>query len=145
MMSMNLIYIAILNIKGADYCCITSRISNSEATNLMQNIGSGEKKKQSIAKYINPLSHRKVFKEILILSHMEIENKINFTTTKTLFFLEDIDMKKELVCNKIYSGEKNYKYCYLHNDHKFKPLHIMLPKTSACVKRMYFLIKDDDL
>ena len=86
MMSMNLIYIAILNIKGADYCCITSRISNSEATNLMQNIGSGEKKQQSIAKYLNLLSHRKVFKEILILNHMEIENKTNFTTIKTLFF-----------------------------------------------------------
>ena len=41
---------------------------------------------------------------------------------------------------------------YLHNDHKVKPLHIMLPKTSAYVKRydeqtkwMYFLIKDDDV
>ena len=45
---MNLIYIAILNIKGADYCCITSRISNSEATNLMQNIGSGEKKNKAL-------------------------------------------------------------------------------------------------
>ena len=85
-MSLNLIYIAILNIKGADYCCIKSRISNSETTNLMQNIGSGEKKQQSIAKYIKLLSHRKVLKEILILSHVEIENKINFTTIKTLFF-----------------------------------------------------------
>ena len=52
----------------------------------MQNIGSGEKKQQSIAKYLNLLSHRKVFKEILILNHMEIENKTNFTTIKTLFF-----------------------------------------------------------
>ena len=41
---------------------------------------------------------------------------------------------------------------YLHNDHKVKPLHIVLPKTSAHVKRydeqtkwMYFLIKDDDV
>ena len=40
--------------------------------------------------------------------------------------------------------------CY--NDHKVKPLHVMLPKTSAYVKRydgqtkwMYFLIQDDDL
>ena len=30
--------IAILNIKGADYCCIISGISKSEAINLMQNI-----------------------------------------------------------------------------------------------------------
>ena len=40
----------------------------------------------------------------------------------------------------------------MYNDHKVKPLHILLPKTSAYVKRydrqtkwMYFLIKDDDL
>ena len=32
---MNLNDIAILNNKGADYCCIISRISKSEAINLM--------------------------------------------------------------------------------------------------------------
>ena len=31
MMSMNLRHIAILNIKSANYCCIISRISKSEA------------------------------------------------------------------------------------------------------------------
>ena len=38
MMSMNLSNIAILNIKSADYCCIISGISKTEAINLMQNI-----------------------------------------------------------------------------------------------------------
>ena len=37
MMSMNLSDIAILNIKGSDYRCITSGISKKEAINLMQN------------------------------------------------------------------------------------------------------------
>ena len=37
MMSMNLSDIAILHIKGSDYCCIISGISKSEAINLMQN------------------------------------------------------------------------------------------------------------
>ena len=37
MMSMNLSDIAILNIKSADYRCIISGISKSEAINLMQN------------------------------------------------------------------------------------------------------------
>ena len=50
-------------------------------------------------------------------------------------------------------GGKHYRYliCYSYNDNKVKPLHIMLPKTSAFVKVydaqtkwMYFLIKDDD-
>ena len=43
MMSMNLSDIAILNIKSADYCCIISGISKSEAISLMQNIDMIEK------------------------------------------------------------------------------------------------------
>ena len=38
MMSVNLSGIAILGIKSADYRCIISRISKSEAINTMQNI-----------------------------------------------------------------------------------------------------------
>ena len=37
MLSMNLSDIAILSIKGSDYCCIISFISQNEAINLMQN------------------------------------------------------------------------------------------------------------
>ena len=37
MISVNLSNIAILDIKGADYCRIISRISKNEAINLMQN------------------------------------------------------------------------------------------------------------
>ena len=68
-----------------------------------------------------------------------------------LNILETIE--KVLVSNKISFGEKNYKYFigYLYNDYKVKPLHIMLPKTSAYVKhydgetkRMYFFIEGDD-
>ena len=60
---------------------------------------------------------------------------------------------KLLQLGKIYFDEKNYKYLigYLHNDHKVKLLHTMLPKTSAYVKIyngltkwLYFLIEDDD-
>ena len=35
---MNLSEIAILNIKGVDYCCIVSGISKSQVINLMENI-----------------------------------------------------------------------------------------------------------
>ena len=34
---MNLSDIAILNIKGSEYCCIISRISRNEVINLMEN------------------------------------------------------------------------------------------------------------
>ena len=37
MMSINLSDIAILNIKGFDYCCIISLIRKNEAIHLMQN------------------------------------------------------------------------------------------------------------
>ena len=72
---------------------------------------------------------------------------------KVLFFLEDVDIKKLLVSNKISSGKKNYKFFigYLHDD-KVKSLHIMLPKTSAYLKSYdgqtkwkYFLIEDNNL
>ena len=36
-MSVNLRGIAILNIKGSDYCCIISLISKNEAISLLQN------------------------------------------------------------------------------------------------------------
>ena len=36
-MSVNLIDIDILNIKGSDYCCIISLVSKNEAINLLQN------------------------------------------------------------------------------------------------------------
>ena len=61
---------------------------------------------------------------------------------------------KVLVSNKIYFGEKNFKsfICYLHNDNKINPFHIMIPKTSAYVKYydgqtkwMYSSIEDHDL
>ena len=66
----------------------------------------------------------------------------------------DVDIEKVLVSNKISFGEKNYEFFigYLYNGNKFKPLKIMLPKTSGYVKSydgqtewMYFLIEDDDL
>ena len=59
-----------------------------------------------------------------------------------------------LLSKKISSDEKNYKYFigYLYNDHKVKPLHIILSKTNAYVKSydeqlkwMYFLIEDNEL
>ena len=58
-----------------------------------------------------------------------------------------------IVSNKIFFGEKIYKYFigYLYSYHKVKSLHIMLPKTSAYVKVngqtnwMYFLIEDGEL
>ena len=57
-----------------------------------------------------------------------------------------------LVSKKVFSAEESCKYfiAYLYNDNKVKPLHVMLPKTSAFVKSydgqtkwMYLLIEND--
>ena len=91
-------------------------------------------------------------KEVLTFRDIEIEND-KFYRHKSPVLLREVDTEKVLVSNKIPFGEKNYKYIidYLYNDHKFKSLKIMLPKTSAYVKSydgqnkwIYFLIEDDE-
>ena len=73
---------------------------------------------------------------------------------KVPIFLGDVDIEKVLASKNISFGEKNFKYFigYLYDNHKVKPLYIMLPKTSAYLKSydgqtkwMYYLIEDDDL
>ena len=94
-------------------------------------------------------------KEIFTIGDNEIE-KNKFYCHKTLIPLRDVDTEKVLVSTRFLLVRKNYKYFigyYLHNNNnKVKPLHIMLPKTSAYVKDydgqtkwMYFLIEDDVL
>ena len=58
--------------------------------------------------------------------------------------LGDIEIEKKIVLQQYFVG-------YLYDNHKVKPLHLMLPKTSTYVKSfdgqtkwMYFLIEDDD-
>ena len=58
-------------------------------------------------------------KAILIFGDIETE-KNKFYCHKTPIFLKDVDIEKVLVSNKIYFGEKNYKYFigYLYSDNK---------------------------
>ena len=62
---------------------------------------------------------------------------MSFIAIKILFLKDDDDEinYNELVSNKNFSDEKNYKYSSGYTDsYKIKPLHIMLPKTSAYAK-----------
>ena len=90
-------------------------------------------------------------KDFLTFDNIEIE-KNKFYLHNTPILLGDEDIEKVLVSNKVSFGEKNYKCFigYLYDNHKVKPLHIMLPKTTAYVKRyggqtkwMHFLTEDD--
>ena len=91
-------------------------------------------------------------KEIIRLGNIKIErNKCHYF--KSPIFLEDVYTENVLVSSKISSRWKTLNALdYLHNDYKSKPLHIMLPKTSLCVKSydgqtkwMYHLTRDEDL
>ena len=65
MVSINIGDIAILNIKGSDYDCVTSLISKNEAIKLMQNFFRLEK-----------AEHYKTWKIIIIVIHYTIWNKV---------------------------------------------------------------------
>ena len=74
-------------------------------------------------------------KECIIFADNEIEkpkfhHHINYKNPT----VADIDYI--LISNKIFFGEKNYKYLigYMYDDYKIKSLHIVLLKTSAYVK-----------
>ena len=95
-----------------------------------------DRKKENIIKHKNLLSHVKIGREILTFRDIELE-KNKFYRYKSPIFLNDADIEKVLVSKKISLREKGYKYFIgcLQNDHKVKPLHIMLSKISAYVKR----------
>ena len=78
----------------------------------------------------NLLSHIRMGKEILRFGEIEIKRN-KFYRNKTSTFSKDVDTEEVLVSNKVYFGEKIYKYFigYLYNDHEVKPLHIILPET----------------
>ena len=89
---MNFNDIAILNIKGSNYRCIISRISKSEAINLMQNADLTPKKAEHYKIY-NSLSYTRMVKEILTFGDTEIE-KNKLYRHKSPIFLKDVNIEK---------------------------------------------------
>ena len=85
MMSVKLNNNDILNIKGADYCCIISRISKSEAINLMQNIDLTEKgKKNKKHKHLLKLNIRINFLNCKFASSFNLDEKSGKLSIKTI-------------------------------------------------------------
>ena len=107
-MSINLRNIAILNMKGSDYCCIISLISKNAAIKLLQNANLTEKKE-----------YYKEIKKVL-KGYMKMEKVIKFGDTeiqkqkfhqyKELISIKNIDIKKIVVSNKVSFGKKGFKY-----------------------------------
>ena len=100
----------------------------------------------------NILWHIKMVKEIITFGGIEID-KHKSNCYKSPIFLEDVNIEKVLVSNKISSDEKNYKYFFVYlYDYKVTPLHKMLPRSSVYgksfdgkTKWIYFLIENDEL
>ena len=91
-------------------------------------------------------------KEILTFVNIEIaKNKFYHHKNRIFWEMRKYQyLKRFLLVNK--TTEKKYFTGYLYDNHKVKPLHIMLPKTIAYVKSydgqtkwMYFFIEDDDV
>ena len=76
-------------------------------------------------------------KEILTFGDIEIE-KNKFYRSKSSILKKYVDIENVLVSNKMFFGEKNYKYFigYLHDHYKIKPLHIMLSKNVSVCKTL---------
>ena len=74
--------------------------------------------------------------EIITFGDIEVE-KHKFHHRKNLILLKDLDIKKYRYLTWFLQLKKNYKYFigYKDDDHKNKPLRIMLQKASAYVKR----------
>ena len=90
-------------------------------------------------------------KGIISFGNIEIE-KYKSHHRKNLILLEDVDTDNILITGMVSMGEKDYKYFIgcKDVDYKIKPLCIIFPKTTPCVKNhdgetkwMKFLIKDD--
>ena len=79
---------------------------------------------------------KKLVKKLWCLMTLK-SKKTKFYNHKSPVFKKDVGIEKVLVSNKISCTIKNYKHfiSYLHDNYKIKQLHIMLPKTSAYVKR----------
>ena len=69
-------------------------------------------------------------KEITAFGNIEIEKR-KFHHCKNLILLEDVDIDKIQVLV-VFSGEKDYKYFigYKDDDHKIKPLRIMINQNA---------------
>ena len=77
----------------------------------------------------------KRWKNVTTFGDIEVEKR-KFCHCKNLELLEYVDIDNIEVSSMVSSGEKNYNYFigYKNDDYNIKPLHIMPPKTSDCVK-----------
>ena len=98
-MSINLHNIAISNISGVDYYCISTRISKGLAGNLLQDTDLNEEK-WNPTKHKHLLWHIKMGKEVTTFGDTEVE-KCKFHCYNNPIFINDININSIWVSNNI--------------------------------------------
>ena len=92
----------------------------------------------------------KMEKMIIKFGDIEIE-KQKFHQHIRPISIKNIDINKIVVSNKVYFGERGFKYFIVYKDARIRSLCIFLPKMSGYrgdfdeTKYISFLIKDDEL
>ena len=123
MVSINLEDIGILSIHGVDYHFnIYGNIKN-DAVNFLQNANLNEKRNVIKIKIITMF---KMGKEIVTFGDIEVE-KHKFHQHKKSVLIEDVNINKIIVPNKVLLGNKDFKYFISYkDDRKIRPSGITL-------------------
>ena len=73
-------------------------------------------------------------KENITFDNIEVE-KHEFHWHKSPISINDVDVSKVLVSNKVAFGEKGFKYFIGYKDGRnFRPLCVILPKLNSCIR-----------
>ena len=111
MMSISLNGIAILSVNGANYGCITNGISKNDALNLIKicRFYRQEKNIMKVKNYNKFVTIYKTYKEIIMFGNIEVE-KQKFHQSKRPIWINNMDISKIVVPNRVPFGKKDFKY-----------------------------------
>ena len=131
MMSASLSGIAVLSINSANYRCIINRISKNDALNLLKIYRSYPQERNILkVKNCNKLiTVYKTSKKIVTFGNIEVK-KYKFHQYKSLIWINNKDISKIVVPNRVTFGKKDFK-CFIgyKEDKKVRFLCIILPKV----------------
>ena len=108
MPSTSLNSIAVLSISSANYGCIINGISKNDALNLCQ-FYQRESNIMKVNNYNEFIAIYKTGKEIIMFGNIEV-GKHKFHQYKSSFWINNMDISKIAVPNRVLFGEKDFKF-----------------------------------
>ena len=111
MLSTSLNGIAVLSINSANYGCIINGISKNDALNLLKvcQFYQRESNIMKVNNYNEFIAIYKTGKEIIMFGNIEV-GKHKFHQYKSSFWINNMDISKISVPNRVTFGEKDFKY-----------------------------------